>query len=140
MTYLKFYDLEKERFPTAIHITLEFPFAQKIIKKIVRHFKVNFAGVRPQPTRWVGYAHNNYSISLPKQSTLLLVCHEVAHLYNKQYFGDWSHCKKLMRTIKRIVNYALKMLPFWLGDSRIVSLIQDTSNQEVGKHEVLHNA
>lgn len=130
MTYLKFYDVEKERFSTANCVTLEFPIAKKIVKKLTRHFKVEFTGVRPQPTRWVGHAHSNKSISLPKESTLLLICHEVAHLYNKQYFGDWSHCKKLMRTIKRIVYYALKMLPLWLGDSRVISLL---NNPKEGK-------
>jgi hypothetical protein len=136
MTYLKFYDVEKERFSTAQNVTLEFPLAQRIVKKLARHFKVtNFSGVRKQTTRWCGHAYSDYSISIPKKATLLLICHEVAHLYNKQYLGDWSHSKKLMRTLKRIVHYALKMLPLWVGNSRVVSLLYTSNRPQEAKIE-----
>lgn len=112
MPHLKYYYKEATKFSTATNIKLEHVFAVKIAKKIARHFKVKM-DVEKRPSRNTGHAWY-YDIQLPKQSSLLMICHEVAHLFEQQKRSNRGHNKKLMSTVKRMVQYALKMFPKWL--------------------------
>ena len=84
--------------------------AQKIIKKLTRHFKVNIKHI-DFSTNKTGFAFYTGIITLPKKDIPLgMLCHEVGHLlaFSKGYKG---HTKKTYKYIHRIYKYAIKYIP-----------------------------
>ncbi len=83
--------------------------ALKIVKKLARHFKLEFFEVYFN-CNTKGYANNGY-IQLPKKNIALgIICHELGHLlaFKNGYRG---HTKKSYKYIKRIYKYAIKYIP-----------------------------
>jgi hypothetical protein len=113
MPPLKYYYAEADRFRVAANIKLYHDWAVKVAKKIARHFKVK-CNVEKKPSRNTGHAWY-YDIQLPKEPSLLMVCHEVAHLYEQQKRSNCKHNKKLMTTVKRMVQFALKNWASWIA-------------------------
>ena len=106
---MKYYTEENKKYKDYFNTRYNPKQAEKIIKKLSRHFKLNLA-----------YYFNNYSwgraglnkkyIILPKDNISLgLICHEVAHCLpykrNKKF-----HTKRFARVSKKVYNYARKFL------------------------------
>jgi len=110
MTWIKFYDKEREEFPLEAELTVSDKDCVKICKKIARHFKFHLGEIRFYGRN--GYhnceAYDDGSIRFVHNPSILHICHELAHIHNLQKYGNWRHNKKLLRTIKRFVNYCRK--------------------------------
>ena len=90
--------------------------AEKIIKKLRRHFKLNFS-YEFRLRSW-GRAYRSFfggkSIDFPKSGTSLgLICHEVAHIvcYTKYQGKSVGHTKKFQRQSDRVCRWAERYLP-----------------------------
>lgn len=91
--------------------------AEKITKKLRRHFKV-----RNGCWGWDLDFHKgrkgtanlgNFTITLPsKNISLGLINHEVAHLVGSQRYGSKGHDKKFKRALKMVNRYAKKKFYF----------------------------
>lgn len=107
MTYLKFYDKEREEFREAYDERVTDSQAEFIAFKLAKHFglggiSVNFRGTSSG-------RGNIYGITLPHNPSVGFICHELAHTYRISRFSDKKHhTKKLMTVIRRFNNYAKK--------------------------------
>jgi len=122
MGQLKFYEKEKEMFPQSysIHVTNEE--ARKIVKKLLRHFKIGSTWYRKHfvikfyGTKTGGGASTSsfqdFDIRLPHNPSIGMIIHEVAHKYMQRKIGrekgEKSHTKKLMTIITKMQRYARK--------------------------------
>lgn len=113
MTYLKFYGNEKEKFPNQNKTHIPDKNVSKFAQKIARHFKVNLSQITLRCYSGSGSASRMYNtIRLSHNPTVLLIVHEIGHLYTKQYLREQKHNKNLMLFIKRACKYAEKM-EYW---------------------------
>lgn len=113
MPWLKFYEKERQQYPEAFTHKVSDEGAKIIVKKLKRHFKIiRLYGLRFYGNSGSGSAYPNGYIRLSHNPSVGMICHEVAHLFNKRKYGNWNHNKKLMRTIKRMVNYC-KRKNYW---------------------------
>jgi predicted SprT family Zn-dependent metalloprotease len=125
--------------------------AEKLLKKLTRHFKTHMPRLEfntRHPGRGIarhlkvnpGYT---YSITLNKNPYLNVVTHEFSHLLaNKKYNKNCKHTKKFMKTLKQVNNYVLKKNYFNCKDTKLeLSLSKDmaiiidktqTNSQNVG--------
>jgi len=106
MVWLKFYQKERELFPEAFKEKVKDKNVQLIVNKLCRHFKlgkikVSFYGNRVAHAYW-------WDITFPHNPSFGVICHEIAHIFNRTRGLNNGHNKKLMRTIKRLVNYCKK--------------------------------
>jgi len=112
MTRLKFYEVEREKFPSAIAMHFCDEQAISISKKLLRHFGVKSQRYCKITFRGRGGARAFYGwfwgIKFPHNPDLLMICHEAAHLVNQVKYHNPGHNKKLMQTIKRMLTYAKK--------------------------------
>lgn len=113
MAYLNFYREEHKEFETEFNFKVSNKHAKKIIRKLSLHFEFKVNSIRFYGNRQSGLAYP-YSIRVSNNPNILLICHECAHLHNKQKTGDWRHSKKLMKTIKKFVHYSRKK-GYWLN-------------------------
>ena len=105
---LTFYKNEHHIYKDAFDLKLSDAEAVKIVKKLVRHFKlyhrtvtVRFFGNKQSGRcNWCGL------IRLSHNPSLGLICHEVAHL------GHRRHDKKLMKLMGKLIKYCEKM-EYW---------------------------
>lgn len=110
--YLKYYYVEADKFKEAAAIKLTHEWGKIIAKKLARHFKVD-CRIIERRSRTVGHAWYR-EIQLPIEPTMLMVCHEIAHLYEQQKRQNRKHNKKLMTTVKRMVQFTLKNWEYWI--------------------------
>jgi len=110
MTYLKFYRNEKEKFPNQNKTHIPDKNVSKFAQKIARHFKVSLRAIRLRGYRGSAIAHCGIcEIGLSHNPTVLLIIHEIGHLYTWQKLNEAKHNKNLMLFIKRACRYAEKM-------------------------------
>lgn len=111
--WLKFYQKEHKLFPEQSKMFVSDKDAIKISKKLCRHFKfrlhqyygVSFYGNMKNNN---GHAYR-WRIKIPHNCSILLLIHELAHCHNFQKYHNGHHTKRLMTTIKRMINYCKKM-------------------------------
>jgi len=114
MTYLKFYQKENDAFKTEYNIHLEDKQAIKIAKKISRHFKFTVNEIKIYGKKSHGYAWFRLNkIKIPHNTSLSLLIHELAHLYEYQKHNNERHNKQLMKTIQKFIKYCRKK-NYWL--------------------------
>jgi len=106
MAYM-FYAKEQEYNADLYALKISTKQAQKLANKLTRHFK--FRHITVYNSRSVGHAWAN-SIEIPKITTVGLVIHECAHVYNYAKHRNMKHIKKLHTTIKRFSQYFRKHL------------------------------
>jgi len=111
MANLKYYAKERERFKTESELRFTDSDSLKITKKLARHFKFSLSEVRFWGYR-SGLARSLTRIRLSHSPSLLLIAHELAHIFNKQKYGNWRHSKKLTKTVSRFLHYCAKM-SYW---------------------------
>jgi len=110
MTYLKFYGNEKEKFPNQNKTHIPDKNVSKFAQKIARHFKVSLRAIRLRGYRGSAIAHCGIcEIGLSHNPTVLLIIHEIGHLFTYQKLNEAKHNKNLMLFIKRACRYAEKM-------------------------------
>jgi hypothetical protein len=107
--YLQFYKKERIIVSPYYNIQIEDKIAFIIINKIKRHFKfivneVSFNAYK-NGTAFI----NSSKIRIPSNTTIGMVLHELAHLYNFQKFNNYNHNKKLLKTILRFYKYCIKL-------------------------------
>lgn len=112
--YLKFYQKEREIFREEAQITLTNKEAKKIAYKLARHFKITLNGVYFKRGRYSFAYFRTNTLKLRNNPTILTICHELAHLYLYQRTKKAHHNKKLMRVIKRLVEYCRKK-NYWIS-------------------------
>ena len=87
--------------------------ADKVIKKLMRHFKIKFTW--DYKLRSWGKAHYFWNfIEFPKHNVSLgMICHEIAHLlsYKKHGKKGRGHGKKFQRQSDVVCNWAKRYLP-----------------------------
>lgn len=114
MVYLLYYQKERADFPEEFEINISPKIADKIITKLIGHFKI--------------YSHNDWRFSGGKSSHCItykdtmkghfkfskkytsigVICHELAHAIEMQKRGCSTHAKKHYRIMERLVNYCRK--------------------------------
>jgi len=137
MTYLKFYQDEHKEFETEFKFKVSNEHAKKIVRKLSLHFEFRVNSIRFYGNRQSGTAYP-YAIRLSNNPNISLICHECAHLYNRQKTGDWGHNKKLMKTIRKFVRYSCKK-GYWLNktltQNGLASAIE-TAKEEIRQKEI----
>lgn len=108
MANLKYYEKERERFKTESELRFTDSDSLKITKKLARHFKFRVSEIRFWGNRGKGQARNISQIRLSHSPSLLLIAHELGHLFNKQKLGNWRHSKRLTKTVSRFLVYCRK--------------------------------
>ena len=122
---LKFYGDERREFPTEFNMKITQDEAEKITKKLSRHFKftapeINFRYNRED----CGLAKlGGWIMNLPKSPNLGIMIHELAHFHNYEKYKNSNHSKKLMKTIRRFVNYCRKK-NYWRNEDRLMGDIK----------------
>lgn len=89
----------------------DFQQANKVVKKLRRHFKVPWECngmaadfIKKQRKGTASYYTNR--ITLPsKNISLGMIAHEIAHLVHKKRYNDHGHNKKFMKALKIVNNY-----------------------------------
>ena len=112
MAYLKYYAKEKETYPLHYATLYKTPKdADKVIKKLIRHFKLKqVKQVAYDRREGYGYA-NSYGIHLPKKNIPLgIICHELGHHLALMKTGKWNHCHKTFMKMKQVFCYAEKFI------------------------------
>jgi len=115
MTWLKFYTNEEDLYPEEKNYKLTEWAAEIILYKLARHFKVRLDKVEFYGNNG-GTAYLEIAkIRLDHNPNMLEVCHELAHLYNYQYYRGKRHNKKLMKIIGKMVTYCRKK-DYWKAE------------------------
>lgn len=117
MAWLKFYTVERERFPEAFNTEVSDEKAQKIVKKLLRHFlpKNPKSDYLKHPIN-VCFRGNGGSVTniitgrikLPHEPSVGQICHASAHIINYAKYGNSNHNKKLLQAIGQLIAYAKK--------------------------------
>ena len=103
MPYLKFYRVELGYNKDLYEMEISSHQAQLLANKLSRHF--NFRKIEViTNARSRGHAYWRY-IDIPKITSVGLVIHETAHIWNHARFGNMKHNKKLHTAIKRLSSY-----------------------------------
>ena len=86
--------------------------AEKIIKKIRRHFKLDFQWEFSQINTGHALSFTN-KIKFPRKPVSLgLICHEIAHLLAYKKWGDRvNHNRKFQTQCRRVCKWARRYLP-----------------------------
>jgi len=115
---LSFYMKERKLFPTAYKLRVSDEEAIKIAKKLKRHFKIpgfsiTFYNSHKNTDR--GKCLNPWLIRLAHSPSVGTICHELAHLYNRQHYGNWNHNNRLLRTLRMLIGYCERK-NYWNSD------------------------
>jgi hypothetical protein len=109
MTYLKFYRLEREKFPEQSEIRIPDRNVSKFTRKLTNHFDIKLDTLKLRGFNGSGIAYTGENrIGLSHNPTVLLIVHELGHLYTKQKLGEHKHNKNLMRFVGQAVRYSSK--------------------------------
>ncbi len=107
---LKFYENERKEYPEIFNMDITQSDAYKITKKITRHYKFKMPTIKFRYNTQHGLAkYDSWIMNLPKQPTLGLLLHELAHFHNEEKKGNGYHNKKLMTVIRRFIKYCKRM-------------------------------
>lgn len=122
---LKFYQKESELFPKEDNLILSDKETLMITKKLSRHFKFMINQVR-----FYGRGKNHSvayedGIRLNHNPYLLVLIHELSHVYNYQKI-QWkkpyykAHTKRLMHTMKKFIHYCRRKKYWNCGNAKDV--------------------
>jgi len=104
--YLNFYREERKLYERAFETELCGDDTRFVGRKIIKHFKIDCYWINVVSVR-NGHAYS-HAISLPRRTDFGMLCHELAHVWEKQKYGKTEHRKRLMKLIGRIVRYCEK--------------------------------
>lgn len=108
MPWLKFYRVERSYNADLYELKIHKRQAQNLVNKLSRHFKFRKIEVLNN-ARSSGHAYWRY-IDIPRITSVGMVIHEAAHIWNNTRFGGMKHNKKLHTAIKRLSAYFHKHL------------------------------
>ena len=114
MTYLQYYAKEREDFSQEFMINLDKRSIDKIIIKLIGHFKIynhndwRFSGGKSSHcVTWKNTGKGYFKFS-KKYTSIGVICHELAHAIEIQKRGCSTHAKKHYRIMERLINYCRK--------------------------------
>ena len=120
MAKLQFYMKEEKEFEEEYeNILIPDSNVNKVLNKLVRHFKLH-----PYQMKFWGYYlpggsgasiefHGSYTfITLPHNPPIAVICHELAHDYCRIKYKTHRHGKKMMKCMKKMIEYCRKM-DYW---------------------------
>jgi hypothetical protein len=109
-----FYDIENETFAAQRQISLLPASAAFIAKKLARHFKFFVRRIIVRKLkRYLGMADlKRCTVTIPPKTNLLVLVHELAHLWQAQLTGRTRHSRKLLVYMRRMFRYCEKM-KYW---------------------------
>lgn len=122
---LKFYEKERQLFGKAYSLYTSDHNAEIIVKKLLRHFAPKLPQKRWMEIRFYGnggaraFMGWTWGIRFPHNPDFGTICHEVAHLVNYEKYGKFRHDKRLLRTIKQLLDYCEKKSFWHLGTTAI---------------------
>lgn len=113
---LKFYKAERERWPELSRLDITERWAERALKKLTRHFKLDRLPYGNGPvslkfarkgssTSWGG----SNGVTLAASRDWLIFLHEVAHVWEYRKHGQTTHHKRMARYVDRLCRYAIKM-------------------------------
>jgi len=105
---LKFYDKEEQMFPEANKRKLTVQETKIVFSKLCRHFKLDLTLFFNGRINGGFYEKGVRAIELGKNLNFGILCHEIAHDLDHKKRGVTKHDKKLLRVIKRVINYCEK--------------------------------
>jgi len=120
MPYLKFYSIENQVFAKESRYFFTDSHVLKICEKLARHFKFRVGKVRFRKMKFA-YGRATYddnSITFIHGPSILVICHELAHLYQYQRIGKSYHGKKLLPIIRKMLAYC-ESKGWWISESVI---------------------
>jgi hypothetical protein len=126
MVWLKYYEKERESYPLHWKERYEIDDATKIIKKLLRHFKIdagfefvnhrcgrawaNKGGIWIRRKRKERYFRNGF-MSFPKKGILLsMICHEIGHIRHTMRYNEQGHNRHLWSVSRPIFGYAKRFI------------------------------
>ena len=112
---LKFYAEEQEAFPEQYGRKINNVEARIVSDKLKRHFKIGSFSLRF--TDRVGGGSCSYGglIKVRWQTSIGIICHELAHLHGYRKYGIRGHNKKMLRVMARLMNYCKKK-GYWASE------------------------
>ena len=115
MPYLRYYAKENEEFKEEGSKTLPNTDATTIvINKLLKHFKLMNVSINFTSGRNYSRAGSSSITINVSMNNFLVICHEVAHIYQHQKLymqhldGERYHTKEHKRILKRMLNYCRK--------------------------------
>ena len=116
---LKFYYDEHNEFPKEYGMELNKVDIEKVIKKLKRHYKVDFDVLFNSKKNGHAFVMMyRPTINIPPKTSLGMVCHEIAHIIHWTKYHGRRHNKKLYRIMKRLILYCRKKNYFNIKDMR----------------------
>ena len=142
MTYLKFYQKERELFPNEAKII--FDSQEEIVKvtnKLCRHFglpKLRVEFVKNKfGASYSGFGYVRFPFNVNHKASALFICHEVAHHYEHKKYGKSKHTKKLLKIIERMIKYCRKN-NFWKDEFAKVKIPKpEPTKQELNQKKLV---
>lgn len=114
MSAYKFYWKQWNQFPDHYHtIYYSEKTAKKIIRKLIRHFKLPMPSLKFTWRRGGGHIYSDmfhYTITFAKPTSLGIICHEIGHLLAEKMTNQWYHNKRTARQMKKVYTYAKRYL------------------------------
>jgi hypothetical protein len=109
---LKFYEMTNKIFEKEANTNVPKQHIDIISRKLSKHFNFEYRGwfngkIRTCKARaWL--IRRLVELNPHYDPSLLTLCEELAHLWDKQTGGDSRHSKRLLRKITRLINYCNK--------------------------------
>ena len=111
---MKFYATEREEFQTENNAHFEDTQAELICRKISRHYKIKLRAVTFRNLKCsAGLAHIDHTITFQHEPSLMVICHELAHVYQWSVNRETRHSKKLLRIMRKMLKFAKKK-NYWI--------------------------
>lgn len=106
MVWLKIYDWEHQLYPREQKIRIKTEYRVAVARKLATKFNIYLRSVSlsKRGNRATTYCQNAH-IALPNRHNtcgLGLILHELAHLYDYQYFKHSGHCKTFRKALVKL--------------------------------------
>jgi len=115
MTYLLYYAKERADFPLEFFNYLNINRANCLISKLIKHFKITshnewkFSGGKSSKCITYKNTLKGRFIFSKTQTSLGVICHELAHAIEINRRGKTAHAKKHYNIMKKLILYCRKM-------------------------------
>ena len=123
MAQLVYYTAEKEEFAEAYAKRIRHAEAKIVFGKFIRHFKLR-GWLKFTNRVGGGKCNRSGRICLRWQTDFGTLCHEVAHLYEYNKFGESRHAKRHKQIMARMIRYCQKKA--WWADEIAIRLAPKT--------------
>ena len=114
MAYLKYYEKERADFPEEFGTFLDIKTANKIIKKLIGHFRIKthktwrFGGGKSSHcVTWKNTGQGHFKFSKTNTS-IGVICHELAHAIEMGKRKASTHATRHYNIMKRLIMYCRK--------------------------------